>query len=66
MIKRKDETKWKNNECQSEFKVYYNNQGIIMIHDTLRPSVSYAYAFILNNKSSQYEVKTVKVTLTHN
>jgi hypothetical protein len=51
MIKRKDDTKWKNNEGYSEFKVYYNNQGI-RIHDTLRPSVSDAYAFILNNRSS--------------
>ena len=25
MIKRKDDTKWKNNEGYSEFKVYYNN-----------------------------------------
>lgn len=45
--------------------MYYNNQGI-RIPDTFRPSVSDAYAFILNNRSSQHEVKTVEVTLTHN
>jgi hypothetical protein len=45
--------------------MYYNNQDI-RIHDTLRPSVSDAYAFILNNRSSQYDVKTAKVTLTYN
>lgn len=39
--------------------MYYNNQGI-RIHDSLRPSVSDAYAFILNNRSSQYEVKQLK------
>jgi hypothetical protein len=39
--------------------MYYNNQGI-RIHDTFRPSVSDAYAFILNNRSSQHEVKTLK------
>lgn len=39
--------------------IYYNNQGI-RIHDSLRPSVGDAYAFILNNRSSQYEVKQLK------
>jgi hypothetical protein len=37
-----------NNESHSEIKMYYNNQGI-RIHDILRPSISDAYAFILNN-----------------
>jgi hypothetical protein len=44
--------------------MYYNNQGI-RIHDTHRPSVSDTYTFILNNRSSQYDL-TAKVTLTHN
>jgi hypothetical protein len=65
IISRKDVEVWKNNDGYSEVKIYYNNQGN-RIHDIFRPSVSDAYAFILNNRSSQHEVKTVEVTLIHN
>jgi hypothetical protein len=65
IISRKDVAIWKNKEGYLEVKVYHNSQGI-RIHDAFRPSVIDAYAFILNNRSSQHEVKTVEVTLTHN
>jgi hypothetical protein len=65
IISRKDVAVWKNKDGYSEVKAYNNSKGT-RIHDAFRPSVSDAYAFILNNRSSQHEVKTVEVTLTHN
>ena len=65
IISRKDVPSWKNNN--SDIKVYYKNRGV-KINDVFRPTISDAYAFILNNRSSiNYdEVKTVEVTLIHN
>jgi len=63
---RKDIPLWKS--FNSDIKVYYNNSGV-KINDVFRPTVSDAYAFILNNRSSSTnydEVKTVEVTLIHN
>jgi hypothetical protein len=67
IISRKDVPAWKKNN-NSGIKVYYNNSGV-KINDVFRPTVSDAYAFILNNKSSSVncdEVKTTEVTLIHN
>jgi hypothetical protein len=67
IISRKDVPAWKNNN-NSDIKVYYKNHGM-KINDVFRPTISDAYAFILNNKSSTVncdEVKTVEVTLIHN
>lgn len=67
IISRKDVPTWKKNN-NSDIKVYYNNSGV-KINDVFRPTVSDAYAFILNNRSSSInydEVKTVEVTLIHN
>ncbi len=63
IISRKDVPSWKKNN-NSDIKVYYNNSGV-KINDVFRPTISDAYAFILNNRSSD-EVKTVEVTLIHN
>jgi hypothetical protein len=63
IISRKDVPAWKKNN-NSDIKVYYNNSGM-KINDVFRPTISDAYAFILNNRSSN-EVKTVEVTLIHN
>jgi hypothetical protein len=67
IISRKDVPAWKKNN-NSDIKVYYNNSGV-KINDVFRPTVSDAYAFILNNRSTSVdydEVKTVEVTLIHN
>ena len=66
IISRKDIPLWKS--FNSDIKVYYNNSGV-KINDVFRPTISDAYAFILNNRSSSIncdEVKTVEVTLIHN
>jgi hypothetical protein len=66
IISRKDVPLWKS--FDSDIKVYYNNSGV-KINDVFRPTISDAYAFILNNRSSSVncdEVKTVEVTLIHN
>jgi hypothetical protein len=62
IISRKDVPAWKS--FNSDIRVYYNTSGV-KINDVFRPTVSDAYAFILNNRSSD-KVKTVEVTLTHN
>ena len=66
IISRKDVPTWKKN-ANSDIKIYYNNQGV-KINDVFRPSISDAYAFILNNRSSinHDQVKKVEVTLIHN
>ena len=66
IISRKDVPAWKN--ANSDIKVYYNNSGV-KINDVFRPTISDAYAFIINNRFSSVncdEVKTVEVTLIHN
>src|SRR6266487_981949 len=62
IINRKDVPAWKNNN--SYIKAYYNNSGV-KINDIFSPTISDAYAFIINNRSSD-EVKSVEVTLIHN
>jgi hypothetical protein len=67
IISRKDVPSWKKN-TNSDIKVYYNNNGV-KINDVFRPTVSDAYAFILNDRSSSInhdQVKKVEVTLIHN
>jgi hypothetical protein len=54
IISRNDVPAWKNNN--SDIKVYYNNSGV-KINDVFRPTVSDAYAFILNNRSSSIPPK---------
>src|SRR3954468_24168021 len=49
IISRKDVPAWKSSD--SDIKVYYNNSGV-KINDVFRPTISDAYAFILNNRSS--------------
>jgi hypothetical protein len=49
--------------------MHYSNSGQ-KINDVFKPSISDAYAFILNNRSSpsnnkESKTKTVKVALTH-
>jgi hypothetical protein len=68
IISRKDVPAWKKTNNNSDIKVYYNNSGV-KINDVFRPTISNAYAFILNNRSYSVnydEVKTVEVTLIHN
>ena len=72
IISRKDVPVWKkgNRSCGSntDIKFYYSNSGE-RINDVFKPSVSDAYAFILNNKTSPVgnnsNTKTVEVTLIH-
>jgi hypothetical protein len=65
IISRKDVPAWKS--FNSDINVYYNNSGV-KINDVFRPTISDAFAFILNNRSSinSDEVKIVDVTLIHN
>jgi hypothetical protein len=67
IISRKDVPSWKKNN-NSNIMVYYNNSGV-KINDVFTPTISDAYAFIVNNRSSSVshdQVKTVEVTLIHN
>ena len=66
ILSRKDISIWKENRESSEVKLYYNRSGL-KLNDVFKPTISDAYAFVLNNrKSSGHEVKTVEVTLIHN
>jgi hypothetical protein len=60
---------WKeNNDTKSpEIKLYYSRRGL-KINDVFKPTISDAYAFVLNNRGSSIspEVKAVEVTLIHN
>jgi len=47
IISRKDVPSWKKNN-NSNIKVYHNNSGV-KINDVFTPTISDAYAFILNN-----------------
>ena len=67
IISRKDVPSWKKNN-NSNIMVYYNNSGV-KINDVFTPTISDAYAFIVNNRSSSVshdQVKIVEVTLIHN
>jgi hypothetical protein len=67
IISRKDTPIWKNmnNSRKSEISLYYTRRGT-KINDVFRPTISDAYAFIVNNPSNNNDVKTVEVTLIHN
>ena len=66
ILSRKDISTWKENDDRSEVKLYYNRSGL-KINDVFKPTISDAYAFVLNNRRfSDHEVKTVEVTLIHN
>jgi hypothetical protein len=67
ILSRKDIPVWKEKNDSSEINVYYNRSGL-KINDVFKPTISDAYAFVLNNRgySVNHEVKTVEVTLVHN
>lgn len=69
ILSRKDIHTWKanDNSKSSETNLYYSKSGL-KINDVFKPSISDAYAFVLNNRHSSisHEVKTVEVTLIHN
>ncbi|HZA08177.1 MAG TPA: hypothetical protein VE619_10785 [Nitrososphaeraceae archaeon] len=70
IISRKDIPAWKENDDGSsispEINLYYCRSGL-KINDVFKPTISDAYAFVLNNrKSSGHEIRTVEVTLIHN
>jgi len=69
ILSRKDIPTWKENYDSKnlETNIYYNRSGL-KINDVFKPTISDAYAFVLNNRESSinHEVKTVEVTLIHN
>jgi hypothetical protein len=67
IISRKNVQTWKTNTNIEDMTIYYNKHGT-RISDVFKPSVSDAYAFILDNRSSStehYKIKKVGVTLVH-
>jgi hypothetical protein len=67
IISRKNVQTWKTNTNIEDMTIYYNKHGT-RISDVFKPSVSDAYAFILDNRSSStehYKTKKVGVTLVH-
>jgi hypothetical protein len=69
ILSRKDIPTWKENHDSKnlETNIYYNRSGL-KINDVFKPTISDAYAFVVNNRESSisHEVKTVEVTLIHN
>jgi hypothetical protein len=66
ILSRKEVGVWKTNRGLKEMNVYYKKTGTRII-DTIKPSISDAYAFIINNTaSSMITPKNVMVTLVHN
>ena len=70
ILSRKDIPAWKENDDgskSSEINLYYSRSGL-KINDVFKPTISDAYAFVLNNRGSSdnHEVKSVEVTLIHN
>ena len=67
ILSRKDIPEWKENNDSSKIKIYYIKNGL-KINDVFKPTISDAYAFVINNRKSSinHEVKTVEVILTHN
>ena len=67
ILSRKDIPEWKENNDSSKIKLYYGKNGL-KINDVFKPTISDAYAFVINNRKSSinHEVKTVEVILTHN
>lgn len=69
IISRKDVLAWKkgNGVSKKGLELHYSNNGE-SINDIFRPSISDAYAFILNNRTSVNDnsmTKAVDVTLIH-
>ena len=67
ILSRRDISAWKSANDLKNMKAYYINSGT-RINDVFKPSISDAYAFILNNRSlpTKYsETKKVHVTLVH-
>ncbi|MGI8834221.1 MAG: hypothetical protein ACR2IS_16500 [Nitrososphaeraceae archaeon] len=70
IISRKDVSAWKkgNDSGNKDMRLYFSNSGE-SINDIFKPSVSDAFAFILNNKATPVNnssmAKTVEVTLIH-
>ena len=69
IISRKDVLAWKkgNGVSKKDIVLHYSNNGE-SINDIFRPSISDAYAFILNNRTSVNDnsmTKAVDVTLIH-
>ena len=67
IISRKNVQIWKTNTNIEDMSIYYNKHGT-RINDVFKPSVSDAYAFILDNRFSStehYKTKKVGVTLVH-
>ena len=67
IISRKNVQIWKTNTNIEDMTIYYNKHGT-RINDVFKPSVSDAYAFILDNRFSStehYKTKKVGVTLVH-
>lgn len=68
ILSRKDIPAWKENNDSSKIKLYYSKDGL-KINDIFKPTISDAYAFVINNRkksSTIHEVKTVEIVLTHN
>ena len=67
ILSRKDIPEWKENNDSSKIKLYYIKNGL-KINDVFKPTISDAYAFVINNRKSSisHEIKTVEVILTHN
>ena len=67
ILSRKEIPARKENKNSSKIKLYYSNNGL-KINDVFKPTISDAYAFVINNRKSSisHEVKSVKVILTHN
>jgi len=65
ILSRKEVGMWKTSSDHKEINVYYKKSGI-RINDTIKPSISDAYAFIINNRASSISMpKNVMVTLVH-
>ena len=67
ILSRKDIPEWKENNDSSKITLYYIKNGL-KINDVFKPTISDAYAFVINNRKSSisHEVITVEVVLTHN
>ena len=67
ILSRKDIPAWKENNVSPKIKLHYSKNGL-KINDVFKPTISDAYAFVINNRKSSisHEAKTVKVVLTHN
>lgn len=62
IISRKDVPSWKTTNESNNVNIYYNKLAT-RINDVFKPSISDAYAFVLNNMSSKPQ--KVEVALVH-